>query len=70
MSVPVFERSRVSIDLSEVVTSHLDHIGAITGQTRSAIVSAALLDALPEYLARADALKKRHAELTQSKKVR
>lgn len=63
------ERNRISLDVSEVVASHLDHICAVTGQTRSGIVSAALLDALPEYLSRADALKKRHAELSQVKKA-
>ena len=62
------ERNRISLDVSEVVASHLDHIGAVTGQTRSAVVAAALLDALPEYLSRADALKKRYVELSQAKK--
>lgn len=62
------ERNRISLDVSEVVASHLDHICAITGQTRSSIVAAALLDALPEYLLRADALKKRHVELAQAKR--
>lgn len=62
------ERNRISLDVSEVVASHLDHIGVVTGQTRSAIVASALLDALPDYLARADALKKRHSELSQAKK--
>lgn len=59
------ERSRLSIELSPVVSSHLDHISEITGQTKAAIVAGALLEALPELLARADALKKRHQELSQ-----
>lgn len=62
------DRSRISVELSSVVSSHLDHIAEVTGQTKAAIVSAALLDALPSLLARADGLKKRHGELTQSPK--
>jgi predicted transcriptional regulator len=62
------DRSRISVELSAVVSSHLDHIAEVTGQTKAAIVSSALLDALPALLARADGLKKRHAELTQSPK--
>lgn len=62
------DRNRLSIDLSEVVSSHLSHISEITGAAKSAIVSAALLDALPDLLARADALKKRHVELGQVKR--
>ena len=65
---PLNERNRLSIELSEVVSSHLGHISEVTGATKAAIVSAALLDALPELLARADVLKKRHAELSQVKK--
>lgn len=68
LNLPNPARERVSLDVSEVVASHLDHIGAITGQTRSAIVATALIDALPDYLARADALKKRHQELRQVKR--
>lgn len=61
------DRSRLSVELSPVVSSHLDHISEITGQTKAAIVAGALLDALPELLARADGLKKRHQELVNSK---
>ena len=57
------ERLRVSVDLAPPIASLLDHISDITGQSKAAIVTAALLDALPDHLARADALKKRHAEL-------
>jgi predicted transcriptional regulator len=67
-TAPVLERSRLSVDLSPVVSSHLDHIAEITGQSKSAIVAAALLDALPELLARADGLKRRHQELNQVKR--
>ena len=64
---PSVERSRLSVELSPVVSSHLDHISEITGQTKAAIVAGALLDALPDLLARADGLKKRHQELAHSK---
>ena len=66
---PPVERSRLSVELSPVVSSHLDHISEITGQTKAAIVAAALLEALPDLLARADSLKKRHSELNQVKKI-
>ena len=59
------DRSRLSIDLSPVVMAHLDHVSEVTGLAKSVLVSNALLDALPELLARADLLKKRHLELTQ-----
>ena len=62
------ERQRLSLDLSPVVSSHLDHISEVTGQTKSAIVAGALLDALPDLLARADGLKKRHVELAGGKR--
>ena len=65
---PVDARSRISVELSGVVSSHLDHISDVTGQTKAAIVASALLDALPGLLARADGLKKRHGELTQPPK--
>jgi predicted transcriptional regulator len=55
------------VELSPVVSSHLDHISEITGQTKAAIVAGALLDAMPDLLARADGLKKRHSELAQGK---
>lgn len=62
------DRNRISLDVSDVILSHLDHISTITGQSKSAIVSNCLVDALPEILSRADALKKRHAELNQQGK--
>lgn len=61
------ERNRLSVDLSPVVSSHLDHISDITGVSKAGIITAALLDALPDLLARADGLKKRHVELAQGK---
>lgn len=64
---PMIERNRLSLDLSEVVSSHLGHISEITGAAKSAIVMGALLEALPDLLARADGLKKRHQELSQAR---
>lgn len=62
------DRTRISVEVSPVVSSHLDHISEITGVSKSGILAAALLDALPDLLARADGLKKRHTELSQAKK--
>ena len=67
---PTPDRSRLSVDLSPVVMSHLDHISEITGVTKAGIITSALLDALPDLLARADGLKKRHNELNQAKPKR
>ena len=64
---PPPERSRLSVDLSPVVSSHLDHISEVTGVSKAGIITAALLDALPDLLARADGLKKRHVDLAQGK---
>ena len=65
--LPSPERNRLSVDLSPVVSSHLDHISEVTGVSKAGIITAALLDALPDLLARADGLKKRHSELSQAK---
>jgi hypothetical protein len=62
------DRSRISVDFSGVISSHLDHISEITGLSKSSIVAGALLDALPDLLTRADGLKKRHQELQQARK--
>ena len=62
------DRTRISVEVSHVVSSHLDHISEITGVSKSGILAAALLDALPDLLARADGLMKRHTELSQAKK--
>ena len=64
---PTPERYRLSVDLSPVVSSHLDHISEVTGVSKAGIITAALLDALPDLLARADGLKKRHTELKHVK---
>lgn len=62
------DRTRLSVEVSPMVLSHLDHISDVTGQAKAAIVSAALLDALPELLARADGLKRRFQEINQAKR--
>lgn len=60
-------RNRISFDASDLLLSHIDHICAITGQTRAALVSGVVVEALPDLLARADALRKRHQELSRDK---
>ena len=67
LNPPTVDRPRLSVDLSPVVMSHLDHISEVTGVSKAGIITGALLDALPELLARADGLKKRHSELSQAK---
>lgn len=62
------DRQRVSVDLSPSVSLLLEHISIITGQSRAAIISGVLLDALPDLVERADGLKKRHAELSGAKR--
>jgi hypothetical protein len=66
----VQQRDRLNLDLSPTVSLLLDHISAVTGQTKTAIAAAALLDALPDFLARADGLKKRSVELNQVKQLK
>lgn len=63
-------RSRVSLDVSPMVLSHLDHIVDITGASRAAVVLAMVLEVLPAHLERADALQKRFRELNQQGKKR
>lgn len=67
MSAAASDRNRISLDVSDIVMSHLDHIASVTGQTKSAILAACLVESLPDLLARADGLKKRHNELNQAK---
>lgn len=64
------DRSRLSVEISPMVMSHLDHISVVTGLSKSVIVNAALLDALPDLITRADAIKKRASELNNSSKVK
>ena len=64
---PTLERQRIAFDVSPSVGALLDHISDVTGVSKAGIVAGALLDALPDLLARADGLKKRHSELSQGK---
>ena len=61
------ERQRIAFDVSPAVSALLDHISDVTGSTKSGMAASALLDALPELLARADGLKKRYSDLSQAK---
>jgi hypothetical protein len=67
-SIPVVEppRLRVSLELSPSVSLLLDHIAELTGASKVQIVNAALLEALPGLLERADLIGKRSQALTQS----
>lgn len=67
---PSVERTRIQVDISPSVALLLDHIAEFTGQTKSSIVAGALLDAIPDLLARADLFKKRVTELNQAKGIR
>lgn len=67
-STPAVEppRLRVSLELSSPVSLLLDHIAEVTGASKVQIVNAALLEALPGLLERADLIGKRSSALTQS----
>lgn len=66
MNAPVSSRPRISIELSAPVSLLLDHVADVTGATKAQVINAALLDALPGLLERADVLQKRSVALTQS----
>jgi len=61
------DRSRLSLDLSPAVMALLDHVSDITSVPKSQIVYGALLDQLPELVARADSIKKRQTDLLAQK---
>lgn len=61
------ERARLTLELSPTVASLLEHVSEITGTPKTQLVQSALLAALPEVLAAADGLKKRHSELNHAK---
>lgn len=63
-------RLRANLDLSPAVLLCLDHVCEVTGSTRTQVINAALLDALPGLIERADTLVKRHQSLIQSKAAR
>lgn len=58
-------RLRANIELSPQVSLCLDHVCEVTGSTRSQVINAALLEALPGLIDRADAVAKRSRELVQ-----
>lgn len=64
------EKSRLSLELSPIVSQLLEHVSEVTGTPKTQLVQAALVDALPNFLERADRFKKRSQELNQSKPKR
>jgi len=62
---PIPPRPRLSLDLAPAVSLLLDHVSEVTGSTKTQIINAALLDALPSLLERADTLQKRAQVLSQ-----
>jgi hypothetical protein len=60
------DRSRITLELSASVLLLLDHVCDVTGASRSGIINAALLDALPGLLERSDGLYKRTQALTNT----
>ena len=65
LASPEPARLRANIELSPQVSLCLDHICEVTGSTRSQLINAALLDALPGLIERADLFSKRSRELLQ-----
>lgn len=59
------DRPRINLDLSPSVLLLLDHVVEITGASRSSLINAALVDALPGLLERSDGLQKRSMALIQ-----
>ena len=49
---PLPERMRVSLDLTPPLVLLLDHVSSITGIPRTALITQALLEALPAHLER------------------
>ncbi len=60
------DRTRLSLDVPPGVLLLLDHCAEVTGQSRTQLVLAALVDQLPAAVERADALRKRVRELEQA----
>lgn len=63
---PELQRTRLQVELTPTLVSLLDHIGAVTGATRSAVAIQVLTDALPELVERVDTLKRRASELART----
>jgi len=64
------EKSRLSLELSPTVSQLLEHVSEVTGTPKTQLVQAALVEALPDFLERADRFKKRSQELSQQKPKR
>lgn len=64
----ISDRVRVTLDLSPSVASLLDHISEVTGAPKSQVVLGPFLEALPDLLARADSMARRHKELKGAKR--
>ena len=60
------DRTRLSLDVPPGVLLLLDHCAEVTGQSRTQLVLAALVEQLPVLIERADALRKRVRELEQA----
>jgi hypothetical protein len=58
-------RRRVQVGFSDAVTSVLTHVSEQLGPSVPQLVEAAVLDALPALVERADQVKKRASELNQ-----
>lgn len=61
------ERTRLTLELSPTVASLLEHVSDVTGTPKTQLVQSALVEVLPDILARADALAKRSKEISQAK---
>lgn len=59
-------RPRLTFELSPNVLLLLDHVCEVTGSTKSQVINAALLDALPALVERSDFLLKRGQALIQA----
>ena len=54
---PLPDRLRVSLDLTPPLALLLDHVSTVTGVAKTAIVTQALIEALPAHLERLQAFK-------------
>lgn len=68
--IPAADRQRLSLDLAPAVSLLLDHVSEVTGTPKSQLVTQALLDALPAFLERSEALQKRAAALQQANRAK
>jgi hypothetical protein len=61
-------RVRLQVDLTPSLVSLLDHIGTVTGASRSGIAIQALTEVLPVLVERVDGLKRRAGEVNKGKR--